>query len=185
MANVKQGVDPAKVEAVIDEEIDRLLAEGPTAEELERARTMFRGGFIRGIERIGGFGGKADALAECAVYAGDPGCFRESIRIIDTSTAAEVQAAGREWLARGEHTLVVLPGERTALVEEPAGTPEPWKLPEIDSRYRVLPAAVDRSQGVPMPEAFPELKFPAVERATLSNGSTVVLARAARCRWCS
>src|SRR5690554_2937698 len=177
MANVKQGVDPAKVEAVIDEEIDRLLAEGPTADELDRARTVFRAGFVRGIERIGGFGGKADALAECTVYAGDPGCFRESLRIIDTSTADQVRAAGREWLAQGDHTLLVLPGERTALVEDPAGTPEPWNLPDVDSRYGVQPAAIDRSQDVPMPEAFPELKFPEVERATLGNGSTVILAR--------
>jgi zinc protease len=177
IANVKQGVDPAKVEAVIDEEIDRLLAEGPTAEELERARTMFRAGFVRGIERIGGFGGKADALAECAVYARDPGCFRESLRIIDTSTARQVQAAGRAWLGKGDHTLVVLPGERTPLAEEPAGNPEPFDLPAVDGRYSAQPAAVDRSVGVPMPDAFPELEFPAVERATLANGSTVVLAR--------
>ena len=177
IANVKQGVDPAAVEAAIDEEIARLLAEGPTAGELERARAMFRAGFIRGIERIGGFGGKADALAECAVYADDPGCFRESLRIIDTATAAELQATGREWLGKGEHTLVVMPGERTPLAEEPAGVPRPWNLPEVDARYSTLAAAVDRSQGVPMPEAFPELKFPAVERAALSNGSTVVLAR--------
>ncbi|HEY4530102.1 MAG TPA: pitrilysin family protein [Luteimonas sp.] len=177
IANVKQGVDPAKVEAAIDEEIERLLAEGPTADELERARAMFRAGFVRGIERIGGFGGKADALAECAVYADDPGCFRESLRIIDTATAAELQAAGREWLGKGEHTLVVVPGERTPLAEAPAGVPQPWQLPEVDDRYSTLPAAVDRSAGVPMPEDFPELKFPAVERATLSNGSTVVLAR--------
>src|SRR5690606_28488302 len=140
IANVRQGVDPAKVEAVIDEEIDRLLAEGPTAEELERARTSFRAGFIRGIERIGGFGGKADALAECAVYAGDPGCFRESLRIIDGSSAAEVQAAGRAWLGSGDHTLVILPGERTPLAEDPAGTPAPWALPAVDSRYSTLPA---------------------------------------------
>ena len=177
MANVKQGVDPAKVEAAIDEEIERLLAEGPTAEELERARTVFRAGFVRGIERIGGFGGKADALAECAVYADDPGCFRESLRIIDTTTAAELQAVGREWLGEGEHTLVIVPGERTPLAEDPAGTPEPWELPEVDARYSSAPATVDRSLGVPMPESFPELKFPELERATLSNGSTVVLAR--------
>ncbi|MEN1929914.1 pitrilysin family protein [Luteimonas sp. MJ250] len=177
MANVKQGVDPAKVEAVIDEEIDRLLAEGPTADEMARARTVFRAGFIRGIERIGGFGGKADALAECAVYADDPGCFRESLRIIDTSTADQVQAAGREWLGDGDHTLLILPGERTPLVEEPAGTPQPWDLPQLDEHYWVTPPAVDRSAGVPMPDAFPELKFPDVERATLGNGTTVVLAR--------
>src|SRR5690606_11432706 len=177
MANVKQGVDPAKVEAVIDEEIDRLLAEGPTADELERARTVFRAGFVRGIERIGGFGGKADALAECAVYADDPGCFRDSLRIIQTATAEEVQATGKTWLAEGDHTLLILPGERTALEEDPAGTPRPWELPAIDARYSTQPATVDRSLGVPLPEAFPELKFPDVERATLANGSTVVLAR--------
>ena len=45
---------------------------------------MFSAGFIRGIERIGGFGGKADALAECAVYTGDPGCFRDSLATIDS-----------------------------------------------------------------------------------------------------
>src|SRR5690606_31146978 len=61
--------------------------------------------------------------------------------------------------------------------EEPAGVPQPWQLPEVDAGYGTLPAAVDRSEGVPMPDAFPELAFPAVERATLSNGSTVVLAR--------
>src|SRR5690606_11981981 len=60
VATVKQGVDPQRVEAAIDEEIARLVAQGPSAEELERARTAIRAGFIRGIERIGGFGGKAD-----------------------------------------------------------------------------------------------------------------------------
>ncbi|WP_425462992.1 M16 family metallopeptidase [Luteimonas granuli] len=177
IANVRQGVDPAKVEAVIDEEIDRLLAEGPTADELERARTVFRAGFIRGIERIGGFGGKADTLAECAVYAGDPGCFRESLRIIGTSTVAQVQSAGRAWLGGGDHTLVILPGARTPLAEDPTVTPAPWSLPEVDARYVVQPSAVDRSLGVPLPEEFPELTFPEVERATLGNGTTVVLAR--------
>ena len=77
-AMVKKDVDPAVVEKAMDEELQRLLREGPTAAELEQAKTVFRAGFVRGIERIGGFGGKADALAECAVYTGDPGCFRAS-----------------------------------------------------------------------------------------------------------
>src|SRR5690606_39647176 len=34
VATVKEGVDPAQVEAVIDEELARLVGEGPTAEEL-------------------------------------------------------------------------------------------------------------------------------------------------------
>ena len=47
---------------------------------VERARTAIRAAFVRGIERVGGFGGKSDVLAECQVFHGDPGCFRRSER---------------------------------------------------------------------------------------------------------
>ncbi len=176
MATVKQGVDPAKVEAVIDEELKRLVAEGPSAEELARAKTAFRAGFIRGIERIGGFGGKADALAECAVYEGDPGCFRTSLSTIRDASVADVKAVGAKWLGVGDHTLVVEPGERVALAELPSGKPAPFNVPAVDARYRVLPSQVDRSAGVPQTATFPELKFPQLQRATLKNGTRVVLA---------
>src|SRR5690606_30793587 len=45
MANVKQGVEPETVEKIITEEMERLIAEGPTAQELEQAKTMIRAGF--------------------------------------------------------------------------------------------------------------------------------------------
>ncbi|NLW96486.1 M16 family metallopeptidase [Luteimonas wenzhouensis] len=176
VATVKEGVDPAQVEAVIDEELARLVGEGPTAEELERARTTIRAGFIRGIERIGGFGGKADVLAECTVFHGDPGCFREQLATLSSATADDVRRAGARWLGEGSHTIVVEPGERTPLPEEPAARPEPFELPAPDPKYSTLPPAVDRSLGVPRTTQFPELKFPALQRARLSNGSTVILA---------
>src|SRR5690606_17417642 len=75
MANVKEGVEPESIEAIIEEEIARLVDGGPTDSELEQAKTVIRAGFIRGIERIGGFGGKADVLAAYEVFADDPGCF--------------------------------------------------------------------------------------------------------------
>jgi zinc protease len=176
VATVKQGVDPAKVEAIIDEEIARLVAEGPSEEELERAKTVVRAGFIRGIERIGGFGGKADVLAECTVYEGDPGCFRTSLANIAATTPADIRAVGAEWLGAGSHTLLVEPGQRTPLVEAESPTPAPFDLPAPDPRYTTTAPAVDRSLGVPMPETFPELKFPSLQRATLRNGTTVILA---------
>ena len=120
MATVKQGQDPAKVEKIIDEELDRLIKQGPTAAELERAKTGARAGFIRGIERIGGFGGKADALAECAVFTGDPGCFRTSLANIEKASAADLSRLGAQWLDKGSHTLVIAPGERVALKEDPS-----------------------------------------------------------------
>ncbi|MGQ4660536.1 insulinase family protein [Lysobacter sp. F6437] len=175
-ASVKEGVDPKKVEAIIDEELARLLKEGPTAEEVAQAKTVIRAGFIRGIERIGGFGGKADALAACEVYVGDPGCYRDTLATVAAVTPAQLQAVGTQWLGDGDHTLVVLPGERTALAEEPAVEPASLDLPAIDPKYSVSPSTVDRSTGVPMPEEFPELKFPELQRATLSNGTKVILA---------
>ncbi|MCG8275308.1 pitrilysin family protein [Stenotrophomonas sp. NLF4-10] len=176
IATVKQGVDPAKVEAIIDEELRKLIAEGPSADELARAKTAFRAGFIRGIERIGGFGGKADALAECAVYEGDPGCFRTSLATIDKASIDDLKAVGAKWLGVGDHTLVVEPGERVALDELPSAKPAPFEVPAVDPKYGVLPSQVDRSAGVPQTASFPELKFPQLQRATLKNGTKVILA---------
>ncbi|MGB3394572.1 MAG: pitrilysin family protein [Stenotrophomonas sp.] len=175
-ATVKQGVDPARVEAIIDEELKKLIAEGPSADELSRGKTAFRAGFIRGIERIGGFGGKADALAECAVYEGDPGCFRTSLATIDQASAEDLKAVGAKWLGMGDHTLVVEPGERVALDELASAKPAPFEVPAVDPRYSVLPSQVDRSAGVPQTASFPELKFPQLQRATLKNGTQVILA---------
>jgi predicted Zn-dependent peptidase len=155
-ADVKAGRDPAAVEKVLDEELARLLREGPTKQELERARTAVRAGFVRGIERVGGFGGKSDVLAECQVFHGDPGCFRKSRAIIDAATPAQLRDVARRWLAQGSYTLTVLP---------------------FGALRNAPQSAVDRSLGVPPVAAFPDLSFPALERFTLANGVPVVLVR--------
>ena len=69
-ATARPGEDLAKVERAVNEEIARFLAQGPTVAELQRVKTGFRANFIRGIERIGGFGGKSDVLAQGEVWAG-------------------------------------------------------------------------------------------------------------------
>lgn len=176
MANVKAGVEPERVEAIIEEELQRLITSGLTDEELEQSKTVFRSGFIRGVERIGGFGGKADALARCEIYTGNPGCFRESMQNIATATPVDLQSLAGKWLDEGSHTLVIVPGERTPLPEEPAVDPEPLAIPEVDPQYSTVASTVDRSTGVPLPESFPELVFPELQRATLSNGLEVILA---------
>jgi predicted Zn-dependent peptidase len=178
-ADVKKDVDPAKVEAILDEELQRILREGPTAAELEQARTAIRAEFVRGIERIGGFGGKSDVLAECAVYAGKPDCYRDDLAILEKATPADVQAAGRKWLGVGSHTVIVQPSETpaSALPEKAAAAPAsaPAALPAPDPKFRTVKTDVDRSQGVPKTTTFPDLKWPAVQNATLSNGMQVYL----------
>ena len=173
---VKQGVDPAKVEAIIDEELQRLLKDGPTADELAQARTMYRARFIRGIERIGGFGGKADILAGCEIFEGNPGCYRDTLATVANATPAQVRDIGRKWLGHPSHTFVVMPGKRTALAEDPSVKAAAMVLPPVDPKFTTEPSGVDRSKGVPAVTSFPTLKFPALQRATLANGSTLILA---------
>ena len=180
MATVKEGVDTAKVEKTLDEELQRLIAEGPTAEELERAKITTRAGFVRGIERIGGFGGKSDVLAQCAVYSTGPDCYKTDLADLDAATPASVQAAAKKWLGVGSHTLVVQPSETpaSAMPETVFAAPasKPAVVPAVDPKFKTVKTSVDRSKGVPGTTSFPALKFPALERATLSNGMQVVLA---------
>ncbi len=179
MATVKQGVDPAKVRAAIDEEVKRLIADGPSAEELEQAKTSTRAEFVRGIERIGGFGGKSDVLARCAVLLGKPDCYRDELKELDKASIASVQAAGRKWLGVGSHTLLVQPGDKPAssLPETVRAAPatKPAAIPAADPRFKTVASDLDRSTGVPATTSFPELHFPTPQTARLSNGMQVVL----------
>ena len=54
------------------DEIARLAKTGPTAAELARAKTKQRYNFVTGLERIGGFGGKADLLNQYNTFLGAP-----------------------------------------------------------------------------------------------------------------
>ena len=180
--DVKSGVDVATVEQVLDEELARLLSEGISETELAQARTVFEAGFIRGVERVGGFGGKSDILAECLTYTDDAGCFRSSMRNVLTASAAEINATAQRWLSSGDHTLIVEPGDRPAAEpdvrsldagESAVALAEPMPAPGLSA----LPTGVDRSGGVPVTTEFPRLSFPALERAKLANGITVVLAQ--------
>ena len=153
MVTAKPGQDMARIEAIVDEELGKLLRDGPTADELERARTNVGAGMVRGLERIGGFGGKSDLLAESQVFHGDPAAWKTSYDRLLAATPANITAAGRAWLTDGSYRLNVLPfGDYTTT------------------------AGVDRSTGVPTPGQVPAAVFPAVQHATLSNGLKVVLA---------
>ena len=154
MVTAKPGQDMARIEAIVDEEMAKLLRDGPTADELERARTNVGAGMVRGLERIGGFGGKSDLLAESQVYHGDPNAWKVSYDRLQAATAANLTAAGRAWLTDGSYRLNVMP------------------FPE----YSVAASTVDRSAGVPATGEVPAAVFPNVEHATLSNGLKVVLA---------
>jgi predicted Zn-dependent peptidase len=162
------GSDPAAIEAEIDAAMAQFLKEGPTADELQRVATRAVSGTIRGLEAIGGFGGKGATLAEGQLYAGDPLFFKADLELYASATAEAVRKAANTWLARGDYRQTVLPGERPRAEESapPATPPEP--APPI-TRVQRPPA--------PAVAGLPRLAAPSLERATLSNGIPVTLAR--------
>ena len=178
-ADVKQGADPAKVEAAIADEVSKFLAEGPTADELARVQAQDRAGTIRGLERALG---KASRLGESALYLGSPDAWKQQFEWQQQATPVEVQAVAKKWLSQGDYTLTVVPTKTAPKVEDIAGLPaspdRPADIPGADtSKFTVAKSDVDRSKGVPEVTNFPDLSFPKVERGHLKNGIEVVLAQ--------
>jgi zinc protease len=152
-ASARPGVELARVEQAVNEELARFVAGGPTPAELERVKSRARAGFIRGIERIGGFGGKSDVLAAGEVYAGRPDFYKVQQQRIAAATPAQVRAAAARWLRDGDYTLEVLP------------------FPD----YTTAASGADRSK-LPDAGTSPAPSFPTLERDTLSNGLRIVFA---------
>jgi zinc protease len=152
-ASARPGVDLAKVEKQVDEELARFLENGPEPKELERVKTEYLAGFIRGVDRIGGFGGKSDVLARGQVFLGDPGAYKIQQERIAAASVQDLKSVARRWLSDGVYVLEVHPYPK----------------------YKTDSESADRSK-MPATGTPPELKLPKLQRATLSNGLSVILA---------
>ena len=152
-ATVKPGGDLAQVEKELDEELARFLKEGPTAEEMARVKAQYEANFIRGIERIGGFGGKSDRLAQSETFRGSPDAYKASLKRVREATAEDLKSAANRWLSDGVYILEVQP------------------FPP----YKTAATGADRSKA-PDTGTPPLLKLPKLQRATLSNGLKVIFA---------
>lgn len=154
-ANVKPGKTVEEVESALTEELEKFLKDGPTQAELDRVKAQYFAGFIKGIERIGGFGGKSDILAQHEVYGGDAEYYKKILEMVANAKPSDVQNAAKKWLTQGSHTLICTP------------------FPE----YSTIASDIDRSKGLPEMGKPATVKFPDLERFTLKNGLEVVLAK--------
>jgi zinc protease len=193
-ADVKPGTDVDTVGKKLDAEIAKFLANGPTADELQRAAASYLGGTIAGLEAVGGFGGKAVALAEGALYSNDPAYYKVELDRMAKATPEQVTAAARKWMSRPAFSLTYTPGERTEGGENRGGAVTAGKATEAVAPDRYWNPALgdigpdtgigdasfvaDRSQ-FPAVAELKALDFPDIERAKLKNGMEVVFARRA------
>ena len=112
VATARPGKSIADIQKAIDEEVDRLRREPPTAREVERAINQTEASFYRRMERVGGFGGKADQLNGYYVAGGIPDFFAEDLARYTSLSPSDVQAAVVSWLPADR---------RVELVVEPEG----------------------------------------------------------------
>lgn len=165
-AAVKPGVDPALVEKRLDELIAQYIAEGPTAAEVQRAALKEVGGRIRGLEQVGGFGGKAVTLAEGQTFAGDSDYYKKTLATYAAVTPAAVQAAMRQWLTRPALSVRLEPGDRPPYVEtafKPDGKVKPTTTAAVPGAKRTVPAVGELTA----------LDFPTITHTSLANGLAV------------
>lgn len=148
MATARPDASLAEIESIVDAEIARLAKEGPSATELDRAKAKWEYGFVTGLERIGGFGGKADLLAQYNTFLGDPGKFDEEVARFRGVTRESLRQVVDSWINNRNRTVVRF-------------------RPEQSGRGQT--AEIDRSD-VPALGSDRRFETPEVEQAKLSNG---------------
>jgi len=133
----KPDVPLDRVEAVIDEEIARLLKDGPTADELKRNQVSKEVGMISGLQALLN---KADALNEYNFYLGTPDGFEADLNRYRSATVAGLTSWARK---------VLTPNARLILRVLPAGDPVE------DNPRETAPTMADAGAFAPqMPETF-------------------------------
>ncbi len=150
--SIRPGADAASAERELDQVIADQLKQGIGETTLARSRTRMLARFARGMERLGGMGGRSDVLAESETFHGDSNAYLDRLQHLANANPDRVLKAARVWLGKSHYTMSVEP------------------MPQLSASTSDL----DRSV---LPELgdTPDLKFPTIQRATLDNGLQVLL----------
>ena len=149
-ANAGQSLE--EIEALVRKDLESIRQSGPTEHEIQRAKNRIESQHVRQLERVGGFGGRADQLNYYNTYTGDPSGINTDLDRYLAVTADDVRRAAKTALGENMVRLTVLPEEQ-------------------------LSAASTSLDRTAMPGASPSPTFspPVPTRATLSNGMKLVL----------
>ncbi len=149
---VRRSVDPAEAEREMDNVINTLLREGTTQKVLQRYQNRNLAGFLRGSERLGGFGGRSDILAASQTYGRNTEAYLDKMEEMAKTSPRMMKETANKWLTKNHYTMLVKPAPRLGAEK----------------------TAIDRSKVPEIGEA-PTIKFPKIQRAKLKNGLNVML----------
>jgi predicted Zn-dependent peptidase len=96
------------VEAAIFDEVAKLAARGPTADELRRVKNQAQAGFVFSLENAQGLG---EAIGRSWILTGDPGGFVREVDDVEKVSAADVQRVVKQYFSPDNATVVVIPAK--------------------------------------------------------------------------
>jgi zinc protease len=113
IATARPGQTLEKIQAVIDEELEKLRAAPPDAREMTRTLNQVEASFYRGMERVGGFGGKADQLNAYYTRTGMPDFFEEDLSRYRALSAEDIRSAVSRYLPSDKRVeLSIVPEDK-------------------------------------------------------------------------
>lgn len=153
VATAKPGHTAEALEAAIDVELKKILAEGFTQAELEEAKNTLEAGFVRGLQDVGGFGGIVDRLNQYYTFVDRPDAFQWDMDRWTAPTVDDVMKYVRQYIDLNRRVILYI---------NPQGT-----LAETET-------GLDRKVH-PEPQPEPTFAPPTVQSATLDNGIKILL----------
>ncbi|HVO35088.1 MAG TPA: pitrilysin family protein [Gemmatimonadales bacterium] len=116
VATARPGHDLNELQRVIDEEVRTLAESGPTLREVERVQNGVEAQFLDRLERVGGFGGKANQLNFYEYFAGTPDYLQQDLDRYRRVTPADVERLARSYLLMAHRVVLsVVPQGHTEL----------------------------------------------------------------------
>ncbi len=113
----RPGNSLTNLEQAVDAVLEKLKAEGPTEEEMQKAKAGDELAFVRGLESNLG---KAMRLSDGAGYHKDPGYLRTEYTKSQSVTAADVKRVAAKYLTRGRVVLSIVPVGKGDQAAKPA-----------------------------------------------------------------
>ncbi|MGH2569467.1 MAG: M16 family metallopeptidase [Bacteroidota bacterium] len=116
VSTARAGHTLAEIETAIQEEINKIKAEPPAEREVQRAVNQFEAGFLDRLERIGGFGGKADQLNSYYFFTGNPDYFNEDLMRYKAFDPRDISSVAQTYLKDNARVVLsVVPQGKTEL----------------------------------------------------------------------
>jgi zinc protease len=179
VATARPGKTVSELEIAIGEELAKLKAAPPAADEMERAYNTVESSFIYGLQTVGG---KANQLNTYATFLSNPGYATQDLARYRRVTPTNVQHVANKYLTDKKLVLSVLPLAATAATgaiqkansvtsTQAASTAKATTEPPVASGEAKTGGLYD----APKPQSDPSLKLPQIQRRRLANGLEVLI----------